>query len=57
LLSKKFSTFHIQKRYPSWEGALAGNGALVSGKQPEENKAQTMIKQLGQFAFMGNTLI
>jgi hypothetical protein len=47
----------MQKRYPSWEGALAGNGALVSGKQPEENKVQTMIKQLGQFAFMGNTLI
>jgi hypothetical protein len=47
----------MQKRYPSWEGALAGKVALVSGKQPEENKAQTMIKQLGQFAFMGNTLI
>jgi hypothetical protein len=47
----------MQKRYPSWEGAFAGNGALISGKQPEENKAQTIIKQLGQFAFMVNTLI
>jgi hypothetical protein len=47
----------MQKRYPSWEGAFAGNEGLVSGKQPEENKAQTMIKQLGQFAFMRNTLI
>jgi len=47
----------MQKRYPSWEGAFEGNGALVSGKQPEENKAQRMTKQLGQFAFMENTLI